>query len=177
MALNDVRGGATADIVGGRVLVTGGNLAVTATEGATITATLTSEAEAIAASFQGGSSLAVNGVIATNTILGGADAYAKNSSLTTTTSGDIDVTATNTMSVQATIRQHDDLERNTRSASRSPSTPSASSRKTSSSTRSNALFGTNLGGAAAGGRPGLARKHVRQGRGLRQHHGDLEREH
>ena len=145
VALNDVRGGATADIVGGRVSVTGGNLAITAAEGATITATLTSKAEAIAASFQGGSSLAVNGIIDTNLILGGADAYAKNSSLTTTTSGNIDVTATNTMSVQANIDNTTISNGTSVGVTLAFNTIGIKSQNFLFNTL-DALFGTNLGG-------------------------------
>ena len=176
VSLNDVRGGATADIVGGRVLVTGGNLTLAATEGATITATLSSEAEAIAASFQGGKSLAVNGVIATNTILGGAEAYAQNSSLTTITSGNIDVGATNTMSVHAMINNTTISNGISVGVTLAFNTIGIESQNFLFNTL-DALFGTNLGTQQPAEVLASLENTSAERRGLCQHPDELEREH
>src|SRR5262249_30245337 len=73
-APDHVRGGATAHIDNATVTASGGSIVVTASEDATINADLTTEAEAIAASFKGQKALAINGIIATNLVLSSATA-------------------------------------------------------------------------------------------------------
>ena len=92
-----MRGGATASI--DQTLLTAGAVSVTAAAEAIITASLETAAEA-----QGGSSflrnsLAASGVIATNTVRGGAEAFITDSTLTAT--GDVSVEAQNTREITA----------------------------------------------------------------------------
>src|SRR5262249_36268673 len=82
-SLNDVRGGAKAHIEDYNV--SAATITVTATDIAQIHADVTSEAVAVAlplSTMLSSQSLAINGVIATNLVLGGADAFALNSTLT-----------------------------------------------------------------------------------------------
>ena len=101
---NDVRGGAAAVI--DHATVAGSELSVSALENAvilaTIDSTVTSEGGSIIA---GGSSNAINAVIATNLVLSGANASLADSAVTTA-SGDIAVDAANTSTIDATVSAH-----------------------------------------------------------------------
>ncbi len=101
---NDVDGNATAYLEGAGATVTG-DVAVSATGDQTLRATTDSTVSSSGGSaFGGGTSLAVNGVIVTNNMLGDAEAYVRGSSITTLGSassgaaGDFEVTADNTAS-------------------------------------------------------------------------------
>ncbi len=88
VALNDVRGGATAYIDGATVSVSTGNVTGEATAAATLIAHLESAVSSSGGSkFGAGTSLAAGGLIATNTVQGGAEAYVTNSHLTTAGTG------------------------------------------------------------------------------------------
>ncbi len=110
MVLNETHGGAYAIVTSSTVK--GALLQVTANDNETISATLDATATSTAGSSFGSSStnsstgttLAVNGSIAINEILGGAEAYITGSTVTTTgaTSGDVDVEATNSSTITAT---------------------------------------------------------------------------
>ncbi|MCP3939418.1 MAG: hypothetical protein GY708_29070, partial [Actinomycetia bacterium] len=84
----------------------GGNVAVNALENATIVATADSTVSSSGGSAYGsGTSLAVNGVIATNTVLGSAHATVEDSTLGADGApigGDLVVTADNTATIEAT---------------------------------------------------------------------------
>ena len=110
VVLNETHGGAYAIVTSSTVK--GALLQVTANDNETISATLDATATSTAGSSFGSSStdsstgttLAVNGSIAINEILGGAEAYITGSTVTTTgaTSGDVDVEATNSSTITAT---------------------------------------------------------------------------
>ncbi|MDR3372280.1 MAG: LEPR-XLL domain-containing protein, partial [Ancalomicrobiaceae bacterium] len=111
VVLNMVDGGAYAIVKDGTT-ITSAALSVSADDAETINATLDSTATTEAGSSFGstgnttkdkssGTSLAVNGAIAINEILGNADAHIVGSSVTTTT-GDVSVTATNASDIEAT---------------------------------------------------------------------------
>ena len=99
VVVNEVHGGANAVVQSSTV--SGASLAVTALDNAAITATTNATATASGGSSFGGSSttIAVNGSISINEILGDADAHIVDSTVTTT--GDVDVTATNSADIQA----------------------------------------------------------------------------
>ena len=105
VVLNVIDGGAYAIVQNG-TNITGASLDVAATDSETITATIDATANASGgSSFSGadgssGVSLAVNGSIAINEILGDADAHVIDSSVTTS-AGDVDVTATGSSDIEA----------------------------------------------------------------------------
>ncbi|MCA9062255.1 MAG: hypothetical protein KDA96_04330, partial [Planctomycetaceae bacterium] len=82
-----------------------GNLSVTATESARINATDLSTVTAKGGSFSGkGTSVAVDGVVAGNTVRSSADAVVSQSALTTTDNGDVMIAAANTSLINANVR-------------------------------------------------------------------------
>jgi len=98
---NDVRGGVDASIEKARIEAAALN--VSALENATITAWTLSAAEASGGSaFGTGTVIAGNGTAATNLVLSHADAWVKNSDITTDV-GDISVLAQNTSVIDATL--------------------------------------------------------------------------
>ncbi len=98
VTMNDVRGGATASVE--KANVNSGSLAVLATEQATVHATIDSTVESSGGSaFGTGTSLAVNGTIATNSVLGSAVSTLNDSTVVTT--GDVDVRADNQSTLKA----------------------------------------------------------------------------
>ncbi len=105
MALNEVHGGASAYVLSTNL--TGGSLAVTATDNATITAANDVSGSASGGSVFGGASsgttLAVNATIATNQMIGSADAHVKGSTIVST-AGDVSVIATNSDIITATTK-------------------------------------------------------------------------
>jgi hypothetical protein len=108
VSLNDVRGGATAFIDETTLNVSAGDVLVEALANASINASLESEVTSAGGSqFGSGDSIAVSGLIATNTVQGGAQAYVTNSGLTTTSAvagqGDITVNAENTATLNAAV--------------------------------------------------------------------------
>jgi hypothetical protein len=81
-----------------------GTVTVSASETATIRATTDSSVESDGGSiFGGGTSLAVNGVIASNAVLSSAEATIVDSDITTTAGGDVDVTADNASIIAAEV--------------------------------------------------------------------------
>lgn len=108
VALNDVRGGATAYIDHTTLVASTGNVIVQAAADATLSAHLESAVSSSGGSkFGAGTSLAAGGLIATNTVQGGAEAYVTNSHLTTAGTapgqGNITVEAQNTSTIQALL--------------------------------------------------------------------------
>ena len=102
---NEVSGGATAYINNATVTAAGGNIDVTGTQNAIITATADSSASSSGGSaFGSGSSLAVDGTIATNVMLSSSQAYITGSSITAT-AGNIEVEATDNADIAATTKQ------------------------------------------------------------------------
>ena len=100
MVLNDLRGGATAYITGTTVTASAGDVTVSASAAQAMTASLESAASSSGGSkFGAGVSLAASGLIATNTVQGGADAHVTGSTLTA--GGDVTVVATNSSTMDA----------------------------------------------------------------------------
>ncbi|MBE9183045.1 hypothetical protein IQ268_31410, partial [Oculatella sp. LEGE 06141] len=103
ISLNDVRGGASA-FINSATVTSGGSLQVSALESATISALMDSTTTASSGTpFGKGTSLAVNGTIATNTILSTANAYITNSDITTTNAGNVTLNAQNLSAITADI--------------------------------------------------------------------------
>ena len=102
VSLNDVHSGASAYVDGATVTATAGEVSVTALEDATIQARLTSEAKSKGGpgDFGDGTSLAINGLIATNAVRAGANAYVQNSDITASAGG-LAVDAQNTALIEA----------------------------------------------------------------------------
>ena len=107
VALNEVRGGATATIDRATVAATTGNVRVAAIESASLTALLRSEAKSSASTslFGGtGNSLAASGLIATNVVVSAASATISNSVVSTSgADGNVEVDAQNTASIGASV--------------------------------------------------------------------------
>ncbi|WP_218281241.1 hypothetical protein, partial [Verrucomicrobium spinosum] len=96
---NLLDGGASAEIV--HASVTGGSIAIAADNATTLNATIDAEASASGGSTLGdGTQIAANGVIASNSVLGGALAQANDSTLTAETGG-VSVTADNSVNLTA----------------------------------------------------------------------------
>ena len=113
---NDVHGGATAYVLS-TTLSSDGAITVAAADSATITATIDATATAAGGSVFGGKNsgtvLAINATIATNQVIGSAQAYITDSAVTTTAttddvanqvSTDVSVTATNSATIAATTK-------------------------------------------------------------------------
>ncbi|WP_172683456.1 hypothetical protein, partial [Verrucomicrobium spinosum] len=99
IARNVLEGGVTAVI--DHATVTGGSITLAADNETTLTASIDAEASASGGSTLGdGTQLAVSGVIASNSVLGGALAQASDSSLTAETGG-VSVTADNSVNLTA----------------------------------------------------------------------------
>jgi hypothetical protein len=103
VSVNDVRGGAKAYIEDATVLATGGDVLVSATENASLTALVEVAVETSASGgklFGGSSAESIAAIAATNVQQGGADAHVTGSRLTTTSAaadeGDVTVSALNT---------------------------------------------------------------------------------
>ena len=108
MVLNEVHGGASAYVLA--TDLTGGAVAVTATDNASITATTDATASASGGSVFGtapddpaSTALAINSTITTNEVVGSADAHILDSSVITNT-GDVSVVATNSDTIAATTK-------------------------------------------------------------------------
>jgi len=107
VALNDVRGGATALIDRTAVAVALGDVTVNALADATVLAKLESAASSAGSNkFGAGTSLAASGLVSTNAVQTGAQAYISNSTVGTTGTsigGDVLVDAQNTARIDATL--------------------------------------------------------------------------
>ena len=105
VALNDVRGGASASIDGATLSASADGVSVSASADASVRAFLESAASSAGGNnFGQGSSLAAGGLIATNIIQGGAEAYITNSTVGTATDsigGDVSVDAINSSTIDA----------------------------------------------------------------------------
>ena len=99
---NDARGSAASSVTNASVSAAG-DFTVEAIENAAIDATDTSTVSSDGGSVFGGSSLAVNGIIATNNVLSGATATVSGSSITTTSGGNVDVTAQDNSVIDASV--------------------------------------------------------------------------
>ena len=101
VVVNEIHGGANAVIQNSTV--SGASLKLTALDNATINATINATATASGGSSFGGSSttIAVNGSISINEVLGDADAHVIDSTVTTAAGGDVDITATNSADIEA----------------------------------------------------------------------------
>jgi hypothetical protein len=105
VVVNDVRGAVEAYVLDATVTATTGNIALTALENATILATADSSVSSSGGSaFGEGTSLAVNGTVATNVVLSEARAYLQDSTATAT-AGNITLDADNTSTLDATTLQ------------------------------------------------------------------------
>ncbi|TVS11137.1 MAG: hypothetical protein EA424_24230, partial [Planctomycetaceae bacterium] len=102
VSLNDVRGGAAAELLNATVDAKGGSVLVSAEEAASLNAKLNVEAQASGQGSGGNtSSLAIGGLIATNLVL--SDAVALLSDSDVTAGGNVAVTATNTAKLNAEL--------------------------------------------------------------------------
>ena len=100
---NDVRGGAKS-FMNKATVSSAGDIAVKATEASQIAAHIESVVTSSGGSaFGTGISLAVSGTIATNRVTSGAEAYVRDSSVTTTGSGDLVVEADNSSAIDAKV--------------------------------------------------------------------------
>ena len=107
VALNDVRGGASATIDDAE-LSSAGDVLVSALADATLNANLEVSVQSLGGSEIGtGAPLAAGGLIATNTVQGGAEAYITNSSIDTAAapagSGNVMIEATNNSNIDAHV--------------------------------------------------------------------------
>ncbi|RLL51276.1 calcium-binding protein [Mariprofundus sp. EBB-1] len=100
-SLNDLQGGANAWI-DQAIVTAAGAVNVTALENVALSAQLTSNVTATT-SLAMGKSLAVNGAIATNTVLSGANAHISNSQITTSGVGALTIDSRDTSSIDAWI--------------------------------------------------------------------------
>ncbi|MDA7667629.1 hypothetical protein N8611_01350 [bacterium] len=105
VALNDLRGGALAELVGGNVEVDSGDIVVSGTNTSLVVATLSAETMASGVQFGNeNSSLIVNALIATNTIRGGAIASVRGGRLTTRSlSGDVSIRTENAATIDSDL--------------------------------------------------------------------------
>src|SRR5690606_2608177 len=103
--LNDVRGDVEAWVNSAAISVVDGDIVVTAIDDGQLKATADNTAESSGGSAYGtGTSLAVNGTIATNVLQGSATAWVVDSSLATVDSGSIRITADNSADLAAVTR-------------------------------------------------------------------------
>ncbi|MEA5569032.1 DUF4347 domain-containing protein [Anabaena sp. UHCC 0399] len=104
IVFNDVRSDVASFINQANIIATNGNIQVTSLEAATIVAknesTVTSDGGSILGS---GTSVAVNAVIVTNTVLSAANAFISNGTAKTLSTGNISVDAQNTSSITALV--------------------------------------------------------------------------
>ena len=107
IALNDVRGGANAFIDDAELSSSTGGVTVTALANAQLDASLEIAVQSMGGSEVGtGAPLAAGGLIATNTVQGGAEAYIVNSTLGTAAAplgGDVSIDADNTSQINAHV--------------------------------------------------------------------------
>ncbi len=103
VARNEIRG-TVESYINNATVKAAGNVTVATTEAATVRATSTSTATSVGGSLLlSGSSNAVNGNFATNTVLTNANAYISGSNITTTAGGDVTVKADNIATITADI--------------------------------------------------------------------------
>ena len=102
VVMNDVKGGAKSRVDNINVGAANGDVSVTANTTSTLTAKLSTEASSSGGSkFGDGTSIAVNGMVATNVARGETEAKVEDSDVAA--GGDVNVRADNTSSVDATV--------------------------------------------------------------------------
>jgi hypothetical protein len=103
VTMNDVRGGASAQVDDAVIRAGGTGVSVTADETATITSTIDTESKAAGLQFGNSTSLGIGIIIATNLVQSLADATIHESNVRTVGTGSVIVDASNTASITAPL--------------------------------------------------------------------------